>query len=185
MKISLLIPTIKSHTKFLTWLKAELWSQMLPYPGEIEIIEDDDEDANVGLKRNRLLERATGEYLAFIDADDFIGQTYIQRMIECADGGYDCASLKGLYSVDGVHDGIFEHSLKYDEWKTTNNEIKYERFPNHLNCIKSNIAKKFKFPEKSYGEDFDWSTQIHESGLLKTEYYIEEVIYFYRFISKK
>jgi glycosyltransferase involved in cell wall biosynthesis len=140
---------------------------------------------SIGEKRNKLLEMSRGKYVAFVDDDDDISIDYIKLLLEAAQSHCDCASLKGEYSVDGVFDGIFEHSLKYDKWETTNDEIKYLRFPNHLNMIRSNIAKQFKFPEKNFSEDFDWSTEIHKSGLLKTEYYIPEILYFYNFISKK
>ncbi len=178
--LSILIPTVERHEKYLKFLFMELQKQISPYENEIEILIDGRESETTGAKRNNLLEKATGEYLAFVDADDSISQDYIDHLIEVVNSGCDCGSLKGAYSVDGKFDGIFEHSLKYKEWKTTDKEIKYERYPNHLNCIKSSIAKQFKFPDKHHGEDFDWSTQVHESGLLKTEFYIPDVIYFYR-----
>lgn len=185
MKLSILIPTIKRHRTLFDTLLVELQKQTIPYNGTIEILIDDAENDKIGVKRNRLLDKAIGEYVAFIDSDDEVGFTYIEHLMKAIHSGIDCASLLGRYSVDGNYDGLFEHSLKYDKWETSNGEIKYLRFPNHLNCIKSSIAKQFKFPENNFGEDFDWSKQIHESGLLKTEYYINEILYYYNFISKK
>jgi glycosyltransferase involved in cell wall biosynthesis len=187
MKLSILIPYIRRHESFFHSLKTELAAQILPYAGQIEILSDDHEYDSIGTKRNRLLERATGKYISYFDADDKPSPDYIKLMMQAADSDCDCASLKGAYSVDGVYDGIFEHSIKYNEWKTNpeGSEIRYERFPNHLNMIRSSIAKQFKFPEKNHGEDFDWSTQLHNSGLLKTEHYIPEVIYYYNYISNK
>lgn len=97
----------------------------------------------------------------------------------------DALSLKGMYYEDFVPGGIFEHSIKYNAWRTTSNEVKYERFQNHLNAIKTSITKKFKFPDKNYGEDFDWATIVHESGLIKTEHYIPEIIYHYYHVNNK
>lgn len=166
-------------------LTAELWSQILPFSDDIEIIYDRSDIDSIGEKRNRLLNQANGEYLCFIDDDDWITDNYISLLMEAIKTGCDCASLKGEYIVDGQYRGIFEHSLKYSEWKTTDNDIKYERYPNHLNLIKSSIAKQFRFPEKNHGEDHDWSTQIHKAGILKIEHYISETIYHYRFNSNK
>lgn len=181
IKLSLLIPTIERHSKYLFDLLSELSLQKLPYAGTIEILIDRAENDSVGVKRNRLLDKAKGEYVAFIDADDCVSENYIELLMQAIETKCDCASLKGEYSVDGKFDGIFEHSLKYKKWETVNGEVKYLRYPNHLNCIKSTIAKQFKYPDKNFGEDHDWSTLIHESQLIKTEYYIPQVIYFYRY----
>jgi len=89
-----------------------------------------------------------------------------------------------------------QHSVKYSNWENDNSirydrstserlPIKYIRFPNHLNVIRADIAKQFKFPETNYGEDHAWSKALHESGLLKNEVYIDEVLYYYKYRSKK
>lgn len=145
----------------------------------------DDKSASIGEKRNKLLKHTNGKYLCFIDDDDSISNSYIKLLLGAAKTNCDCASLKGEITIDGGEPEIFEHSILYDKWETTNDTIKYLRFPNHLNMIRSDIAKQFKFPEKNHGEDFDWSTELHKSGLLKTEHYISETIYFYKFISNK
>lgn len=185
MKLSILVPYIRRHEAFFYKLQFKLYAQMLPYVTEVELLSDNHEYDSIGAKRNRLLERATGEFVAFFDSDDRPSDDYIKLLMEGIESNPDCCSLRGEYSIDGIFDGIFEHSIKYKEWATTKNEVKYERFTNHLNAVKSSIAKQFKYPDKSHGEDFDWSTLVHESGLIKTEYYIPSVIYFYDFINDK
>lgn len=182
MKLSILIPTLRSREDSFLRLMKVLLPQINNLP--IEVISYPDEPMTVGAKRNKLLNDAYGDYVSFIDDDDMIAPNYIKLLMEAIESGSDCASLKGEYSVNGVFDGIFEHSLKYKDWKTTTNQIKYERYPNHLNMIRASIAKQFKFPEINHGEDHDWSKQIHESGLLKTEFYIPEVLYYYLKVTK-
>jgi glycosyltransferase involved in cell wall biosynthesis len=184
MILSLLIPTIVGREEHYNSLVAELYKQ---YQGcDVEICHlKDNREASIGKKRNDLLAMANGRYVAFIDDDDRVSDDYIKLQLNAALHDCDCASLKGVYSVDGIHDGIFEHSIVYPEWKTTRNLIKYERYPNHLNMIKASIAKLFKFPENNFGEDHAWSKQLHESGLLKYEHYIEEILYYYDFKTKK
>jgi glycosyltransferase involved in cell wall biosynthesis len=185
VKLSILIPVIERDRKLYRELFNELCKQQLPvYSDTVEICVDWSETDSVGAKRNRLLDRAKGQYVVFIDADDWIDPLYIATLMLAVESGRDCASLRGLYSVDGVTDGIFEHSLKYKAWRTTGNAVKHERYPNHLNCIRADIAKQFRFPEINHGEDHDWSTQIHKSGLLKTEFYIPQVLYYYRKITR-
>lgn len=185
MKLSILIPTIKRDEVLLAELLSALGSQIIPYVGDVQILINYDEYESIGTKRNKLLSLATGKYVAHFDSDDKPSFHYIDKLMEAVQSGFDCASLLGRYYVDGVFDGKFEHSLKYNEWKTTSNEIKYERYPNHLSLIKTELAKQFKFPEINHGEDADWSTQIYKSGLLKTEYEIPEVIYHYYFKTNK
>lgn len=184
--VSILIPTIKRDERLLEDLKFKLARQKAKaHAHRLEIVIDDAEHDTIGTKRNRLMERARGEYLCFFDSDDWPSDDYVDQLLKAADSGKDCASLKGIITFDGKNPAIFEHSIRYKEWKTTNNAIKYERYPNHLNLIRTSIARQFKFPEINHGEDQDWSTQIFKSELLKTEHYIPTVIYYYRYISKK
>lgn len=184
-KLSILICTIPSRAASFGRLITELRGQMLAYAPAVGIISNASTDLSIGAKRNWLLEKAESDYVCFIDDDDHVAPNYIYLLIKAIDSGCDCASLKGIYFVDGKLDGIFEHSIKYDKWETVKGEIKYLRTPNHLNMIKREIAKQFKFPETNHGEDADWSKQIHNSGLLKKEFYIPDVIYHYKFISNK
>lgn len=187
MKLSILIPTIKRHNRLFTLLKLELSAQILPYPDQIEVLWDDHETDSTGLKRNRLLERASGKYTVFFDADDKPAPYYIEALMEAVESDCDCASLKGEYWSDGKFDGIFEHSLEFQEWRTNpeGSEVKYIRTINHINMVRADIAKQIKFPEVSWSEDHEWSKSLHASGLLKTEHYIPEVLYYYMHISKK
>ncbi len=151
----------------------------------VEILSDNG-NKNIGQKRNDLLNRATGKYCCFIDDDDTVSAEYIDKIIDGCKSGKDCVSLKGVITWDGSNAEIFEHSIKYSEYKTnTTGAIKYERYPNHLNAIKTEIATQFKFPEINYGEDTDWATQIRDSGLLKSEYYIDKILYHYQFKPNK
>lgn len=185
MKLSILIPTIRRHTRKHGILCDQIWRQMRPYMEQVEVLSDDHETDSIGRKRNRLLDRARGEYICFIDADDRISDNYLAAVMEGIEKKVDCCSLKGIITTNGKHPALFEHSIKYKEYLTNqgavyeSNEIKYERFPNHLNCISSEIAKLFRFRDKSHGEDTDWATLIHRSGLISSEHYIPEVIYFY------
>lgn len=188
--LSILIPYIRKHEAFFIKLKFELTSQILPFAGRIELIYDNHEYDSIGTKRNRLLQKAEGKYTAFIDADDRIATNYIQQLMVGIDNDVDCCSLKGVITTNGQEPHFFEHSIRYNEYRTNTNadykagDVRYERYPNHLNTIRSSVAKLFKFPETNWGEDTDFATQIHKSGLLKTEHYIADVIYNYDYVPK-
>lgn len=189
MMLSILILTIHSRKKLLQRLLHELSKQFhenkLEAFEHYEILINSDEDKTIGEKRNDLLQRARGNYVAFIDDDDIITGSYIKSFVKGYELQPDCFSLRGIITWDGQRPEVFEHSIKYTAWQTTDNPIKYERFPNHLNFIKTSIAKQFTFPTINHGEDKDWATQIFESGLLKKEYYIDDIIYNYQYIQNK
>lgn len=188
-KLSILICHLEKRKKFLDRLFKILDVQIGVFPeGTIQLLINPNEEDSIGKKRNDLLQAATGDYTCFIDDDDRVSIYYLPHIYAGILKGVDCCSLTGEITEDGKNPLLFEHSIKYKEYKTNQivgNRIKYERYPNHLNAIKSSIAKQFKFPEKNHGEDTDWATQIFKSGLLKTEHYIPEVLYYYDYRSKK
>lgn len=191
-KLSILIPSLESRAESFLKLYDEFMRQCGDrYGKEVQILSCVDKgEKSIGAKRNILLDKAEGEYLCFFDDDDEPSRSYIDLVLEGCESGADAVSLRGIYTVDGSVDhpdsGIFEHSIKYPEWKTNYTGVpKYERCINHLNAIKSSIAKQFRFPEINHGEDRVWSEAIHASGLIKTEHFIDKVIYHYRYVSKK
>ena len=189
MKWSILIPTTESRREMTTVLVNILTDQISVNKlyGEVEIIYlYDNGEKSIGKKRNELLEVASGEYLCFFDSDDLPSSNYIKLLMEGINKGVDCCSLRGVITWDGDNPEIFEHSVKYNAWKTNDTGyIKYERFLNHLNVVKSSIAKQIKFPEVNHGEDRSWSEKLFESGLIKTEHFIDEVLYHYNYITNK
>lgn len=185
MKLSILICTIPQRTDYYTSLMHELRRQIqdLNAWDEMEILTDDRLYISIGEKRNHLLSIADGDYLAFVDDDDRISKNYLQLLLEGIATNPDCCSLVGEIAEDGKNPKKFIHSLKYTSWFEQDGI--YYRNNNHLNTIRSSIAKQMTFPKTSHGEDKSYSDQLRESGLLKKEYWIENTIYFYDYRSIK
>jgi len=188
MLFSILIPTLSSRVEQCLTLVDKLLDQVERgnYIGLVEIVTlYDNGEKSIGTKRNELIQMSKGKYIAFVDDDDELATNYIDLLMDGIAKGVDCCSLRGIFTQDGGSPQLFEHSIKYEYWTTTDNAIKYERPPNHLNCIKKEIANQFKFPEIMHGEDRVWSEAIKSSGLIKTEHYIDSVLYHYKFLTSK
>lgn len=127
---------------------------------EVEILVDSREDITVGQKRQALLERTRGLYVAFIDDDDWVSHDYIDRVVGALrnNPGTDCASLKGVMTTAGAVPETFEHSIKHMEWRSEDGA--HYRSPNHLNAVRRDLALKVGFPSLSHAEDFDYSKRL-------------------------
>lgn len=144
---------------------------------KIEIITEIDNGENsVGKKRNNVIDKAKGEYLCFIDDDDMITEIYILKTLKALETKPDVVELVGFlpkYNLPFIHNLNCGGHFKKDG-------IQF-RTPNHLNTIKTEIARKVRFPEISHGEDQDYSHRLWNSGLMKTESLIGERMYIYQF----
>lgn len=195
-KLAILICTIPKRVDFLLRLMSVLLKQQT---GDVVIYTDDREGISKGAKRNELLGRGVeiADYVAFIDDDDLVTDEYVREIMKGIDRGVDCCSLRGVITEDGHNPNMFEHSIRHNAYGAVSDpggygRVKYLRFPNHLNAIKSVIAGQFEFPEtkhrygdENHGEDTHWATQLHDAKVLRTEHWIEDIIYYYEYRSKK
>ena len=157
------------------------------YMEKIEIITNiDNGEKSVGKKRNEILKGANGKFISFIDDDDLISKNYIVWIINAIENkkDLDCIGITGKYYIKRVFCMVFKHSKTYGTHFKDNNGVQC-RPCNHLNPVRTSIAKKIGFIDKNYGEDSDYSDRLLNSELLKTEIIIEPVIYHYFFHPEK
>lgn len=176
MRLSILIPTTSDRNFFNKRIQFELTRQIKQSESRVEILLDFGVEST-GLKRNRLIHKSRGEYIAFVDSDDMITDCYVQKQLEVSDSGMDCGSLIGLYFLNGVYHKPFFHSNKYTHWYNTPEA--YIRTVNHLNCIKREIALRIPYENITVGEDGRYSEALKSSGLIQTEYTVKETLYLY------
>jgi glycosyltransferase involved in cell wall biosynthesis len=179
-KLSILICTMPGREEFLSRLMKILEPQT---DGKsVEILTDGD-GGTIGEKRNRLISRASGAYCVFVDDDDLVSKRYVELVMPAIDGGYDCCELRGMYYQDGNMIKPFIHSNIYSTYHE--DRAAYYRFPNHLNPMKTEIARQIGFPAKNFSEDTDFAIRLKNSGLIKTQYPCGEILYFYYFRTRK
>jgi len=186
MKLSILIPSLEKREYVFKRLKRSLREQInaLGVQDSVEILSDiDNGQKKIGTKRNDLLQRASGEYVAFVDDDDRVSETYIKDILQGLILNPDVLTLKGVYTVRGGNPKTFLHSIMFNGWYEQDG-ILY-RYVNHLNCIKREHAIQAGFPEIDFGEDKIYSDRLRKLGILKTEFTVKNTLYYYDYIPKK
>jgi len=180
-KLGILIPTMTSREDFLARVCSEIARQIRDANALDRVVTFvNPGGGTTGMKRNELLAMATNDgcyAVAFVDDDDMVGSTYIQRALEFMESGCDCASLVGQIYFDGKPGKPFLHSIKYSDWYEDHQY--YYRMPNHLNFMKLEAIREIHFPDQVFGEDGKFSYACRDAGVFKTEFEIPEVIYHY------
>jgi len=132
----------------------------------------------IGAKRNGLLDVAEGKYLSFIDDDDMVTEKYVPLILNAIQTDVDCIGIVGILKRKERQNWQFRHSITVCRWCRDKQKRIYFRTPNHLNPVKSEIAKQVRFPENNFGEDKSYSDDLRP--LLKSETFIETPIYIYQ-----
>ena len=140
-------------------------------------IEFDNREQSIGIKRQKLLERARGKYLVFLDDDDEITDAYVEDLWATIQGGYHVMRLRGQ-----IHQYTFTHSIANKLTDPMANQDTFLRPPNHLNPMMSDVAKMVRFKDAFRGEDFDWTIRLARAGFLTHEYQSDasRIHYIYR-----
>lgn len=185
MLLSILIPSLTTRAAELSALYGFLEGQIINQGIDAEILTDvDSGKLSVGKKRNRLIKAAKGEFTCFIDDDDSVVFDYVKTVREIFETGeYDSIGFHGMLKTDGKKEEEFIHSDMYSTWEKRGRF--YVRPLNHLNPMRTEYFRKIKFPDLRHGEDKDFSVRLKESGLIKSEYYLNRIMYFYNFKSNK
>lgn len=184
MKLSILTLSLAKRVELRQRLLDILNPQLIP--GVVEhLLDIDNGELAIGAKRNRLLARAQGEYIAFVDDDDRVSDDYVKKILDAIDkSNPDVIGMHLIMTTDKVVVEKTYHSLKFRSWYDEPDPERpwlrrYFRNPNHLNPVKKELALKAGFPNDNKGlvEDRYYSQRLLQ--YLNTEEYIEEPIYYY------
>jgi len=172
MRFSILIATLRQRSALLDRLMGILEPQL---NDQVEVLlEPDSGEITTGTKRNKLVARAKGDYVAFIDDDDRVASDYVSRILGALESSPDCVGIEGIWTSKD-QERRFIASLRYKTWHEANGL--FLRSPNHINPVVRTIASQVPFPDKVWGED-----SVYSEGILphlKTEVYLDGDLYFY------
>jgi glycosyltransferase involved in cell wall biosynthesis len=184
MLLSILIPSLETRKHFLDSLINMIMYQDGFNNDEVEVLTFiDNRENTTGHKRNILIERAKGKFVVFIDDDDKISDDYISKILEAIKSNpiIDVIGINGVYTHKGKQTP-FETSLEH-HWDYEDGM--FLRYTNHISPILRDHAIKIKFPNKTIGEDFEWTMKLKKSKLLKNQIVIKSPLYYYNFIANK
>lgn len=175
MKWSILILTMFERKHLLDRLLDCLAPQVEPH-GDIEVmVTKSDPQSSIGENRQRMLDRALGEYVNFIDDDDMVAENYVALIYPLLNG-VDYVGFPVNVFRDGVRYGTAYHSLKNVGWSSYG-DVSF-RDISHLNPIRREIAVKVRM-DGDFGEDHRWADGLRQLGIVKTQNYIPDAMYFY------
>jgi GT2 family glycosyltransferase len=180
-KLAILICSLEERQDKL----ARLIDSIPSHPDLIIIPEVDNREITTGAKRNKLLERAKNigaEYVSFVDDDDKLDIEYVAEMMKAIEQKPDAIGFKGWITFDGQNKTEWRISVRYPYEKRGN---VYLRYNNHLSPIKTDLALQIKYPDITFGEDYDYAKRLKEAGLIKKEVFVNKHLYHYDYITKK
>lgn len=182
MTLSILICTLPERHQMLQRLEKILEPQLKRFP-EVEVVKHDaGRGMTTGEKRNWLMSHSSGEYLCYVDDDDWLPNYYCIEMLEAIKQKPDVVTFNGWMTTNGANRKNFEIKLGNPYKETAD---KYLRFPNHLCAFRRDVVGHVLFPHITIQEDFLWAKVIHDRGLCKTSVHIERDMYHYDYRSKK
>lgn len=181
MKLTICIPTIEERKELFESLYTKVMTQVQAggYEDIEVIVAKDNKEISIGLKRNQLLMIASGEYVVMIDDDDDIAPDYVSSIMTALESGPDCVGFR--IECSGTDGKTADASNRYSDWADNTNGFDYVRTPYQKTPIRTEIALAIGYKDVRFGEDCDFSKRLKKSGLIRTESYIDKVLYYYRF----
>ena len=182
MKWEILILTMPTRYEFLRRLMMCLAPQCSGNPNISVRIRTCDPKYTLGENRDMLRRASEAHYCSFCDDDDLVSTDYISSILPLMDG-VDYIGHNLQCYVDGEPLGkVTRHSLVYRGWYETDEF--YARDISHINPIRRDLAL-LEPMEGGHGEDVRWADRMRARGVLKTERYIDRVLYHYYFRTRK
>lgn len=176
IKLSILVCSTQNRYKsFLPKILEELFAQAVGLP-QVEVLAlVDNKTRTLGDKRTDLVQLAQGEYVVFVDDDDRVHEQYISHLLSSTYFNPDIITFQAAVSMNGGEPKtcIYSKDIEAD----FNTPECYYRLPNHICCVRRDLALQVPFLPVLYGEDSDYSRRL--KPLLKSEVYIDKVLYYY------
>lgn len=177
-RLSILLATVVGRAALFAKLHAHILAQAEGRSVEV-IVACDNKEISIGKKRQNLLEAATGDYVCFVDDDDWVSDTYVDDILAALESSPDCVGFLITCTTNGRNPVKAITSMRYKEWYENRDGYAHCRTIYHKSPVRRDIALKVGFPDLRYAEDKVYAKGV--TALVKTEVFIDKVCYHYRF----
>jgi len=177
MKLSILICSLTERSESIKRLLDTLNCQATK---DVEILLNiDNRQRTIGEKRQSLLDSAIGEYIVFIDDDDAVPEYYVEEILKAIESKPDCVGFWGEIesSVNNVKRRV-HYSRENIQWSLKDDV--YLRNIQHVTPVRREILSTFEFPHVTVNEDNYMAGWLMVDNKIKTQVFIDKVMYFYR-----
>lgn len=186
MKLSILTPSVPSRLGQLIVLCEEV-SRQISATGTDEVehlVLLDNKKRTIGEKRQALLEIANGDFIAFVDDDDWIRRGYVKHLLkaieEAEQNECDVITFEQMAYFDGKEGRvIFGVGNDNEEWQEGKDTL---RAVWHVCAWRRTVALQSKFPAKQWGEDWEWAEPLNRLPL--SSIHIPEILHEYHYVSE-
>jgi len=151
------------------------------YPSKIVSIIK--ENGGQGSARNYGLKVASGEYIGYVDGDDYVDTTMFEKLYNVAKEDDSDIVICGNYVVDENNNVIQKEILKIENNRkatiSENRKILFDKMAVWNKIYKADFLKstQLEFRNKKWYEDFDFSVNVLLSS--KSISIVEEPLYYY------
>lgn len=171
--LSVLMPALTSRN----WekLHTELMKQVKLCDHKVQVlVELDSGESSSGLKRQKLMEQASGKYICYVDDDDRVSPSYVSSLVEGCLSGTDVVTFNLQMKNARKQNEIWKFGLNGNDRKNGRMCV------NHLCAWKKSIASRVAWvPELGYWDDHFWFEPLFYAGLVRTQFHVDRVLYYY------
>lgn len=152
----------------------EEWSSR--YPGIVHVLRQD--NAGVSAARNAGMEVARGDYIAFVDADDYVESDYVKTSLEAIQGGADFVTFNYIKERGGARCTVSPEPVPSSIELACKLALTCTANSPWSKLYRRSLTKGLLFPRgQSLGEDLCFNLSFLERA--KTAEYIPKPSYVY------
>jgi hypothetical protein len=181
--LSILTPAIPERLNKLHRLGELLEPQLSAFPHSVEwlALVDPRGHRTIGEKRDELVQLARGQFVAFVDDDDFVQPTYVASLVQAL--SVIVADSEPVDVVTFRQEAI---------WCGQRSEVRFnlragneafqpggvtQRAAWHVCAWRASLAKRFHFEASNYGEDWSWARHLNLDA--RSERHIPDILHTY------